>query len=120
MNPTNNQAHGLDAAIAAACRYYGLTPEQLLHGGRLKPLADARAVTMWLLREFGASYPAAGKALGGLHHTTVMWGVARVNTTPRLLEQARDIMAKVEREQNAAAVRSEASLQEPPGMMAVR
>jgi hypothetical protein len=131
MDPTHNQAlmtfcalfqaHGLDAAVAgiarvrkpparalspwvrAACQYYGLTPQQLLHGGRVKPLAEAREVTMWLLREVGASYPAAGKALGGLHHTTVMWGVARVNKTPRLLEQARDIMAKVEREQNTSA-----------------
>jgi chromosomal replication initiation ATPase DnaA len=50
---------------------------------------------MWLLREFGASYPEAGKAMGGVHHTTVMHGVARVAKTPRLLEQAREIMGRV-------------------------
>ena len=141
MNPTHNQAlltfcalfqaHGLDAAVAgiararnpparalspwvrAACRYYGLTPQQLLHGGRVRCLADARAVTMWLLREFGASYPEAGKALGGLHHTTVMVGVGKVNRKPHLMEQAMAIMAQVEREQKAVVEAWDSSTTKP-------
>jgi hypothetical protein len=123
MDPTHNQAlqtfcalfaaHGLDAAVAgiantrkpparacspwvlAACQYYNLTPQQLLHGGKVRFLADARAVTMWLVREFGASFPEVGKALGGLHHTTVMHGVARVGKTPRLMAEAREILVRV-------------------------
>ena len=125
MDPTHNQAlktfcalfaaHGLDAAVAgianprkpparacspwvrAACDYYHLTPKQLLHGGRVRFLADARAVAMWLVREFGASYPEVGKALGGLHHTTAIHAVNRVCATPRLLDDARVILARVER-----------------------
>jgi chromosomal replication initiation ATPase DnaA len=126
-NPTHSQAmakfcstyasHGLDAAVAAiamarkpparaispwvraACEHYHLTPAQLLQGGRVKYLADARAVTMWLLRYSGASYPAAGEALGGRHHTTVMVGVKKVDAKPELLEQAMRILDKMEREE---------------------
>jgi chromosomal replication initiator protein len=104
--------HGLDAAIDSVshrqppapacspflrrvCEALEVTPQQLLHGGRCKSLANARHIAMWVCREAtGASYPEIGKALGGMHHTSVMHGVRRVESTPRLLEQARAILAR--------------------------
>ena len=48
-----------------------------------------------MIREFGASYPAIGQALGGLNHTTVMAGVKKVNANPQLLEEARSILEMI-------------------------
>ena len=50
-------------------------------GGR--QIAEARHVTMWLLRQHGMTYPAIGAQLGR-DHSTVMYGVAKVDESERL------------------------------------
>jgi chromosomal replication initiation ATPase DnaA len=58
---------------------------------------------MWVARDAtGASYPSIGEAMGGMHHTSVLHGVRRVEATPRLLAQARDILGRVGAERTAA------------------
>ena len=106
-------AYGLDAAVAgiahtqnppksvysplidAVCSHHGIERKKLIRGGKCRPLANARAEAMWMIREFGASYPAIGQALGGLNHTTVMAGVKKVNANPQLLEEARSILEMI-------------------------
>ena len=73
----------------------GVTPKQLLQGGRCPKLADARHIAAWVLLDVtGATYAAVGEALGGMHHTTIMYARRRVQGTPRLLAEATRIKAK--------------------------
>jgi hypothetical protein len=81
--------------IRAVCESYRLKPAQLLRdGGRIPARADARHVAIWLLRHAGSSYPAIGEAMGGMHHTSCISAVNRVNRTERLLAQAKYILSE--------------------------
>jgi chromosomal replication initiation ATPase DnaA len=130
VNPTRNQAlqtfiavyrcDGLEAAVDAVrrkpparacapfirwtCEHYNLTPQQLLRGGRVPFLADARHVAMYVARVATcASYPIIGQAMGGMDHSSIIHGVARVEKTPRLLAQAMAILDRVQRGQEERA-----------------
>lgn len=70
------------------------TPEELVGSRRTKPIADARHVAMYLLREdSGLSLPQIGALFGGRDHTTVAHGVAKITEEMRRDEQLRALMA---------------------------
>lgn len=80
--------------IEAAAQDFNLSPADLLYGGSKKRLhVDARHVAMYLLRERGLSLPAAGRAMGGMDHTTVLHAIRRVQADPELRLRA-DSLAK--------------------------
>jgi chromosomal replication initiator protein len=65
--------------VQIVAEFYGLDPTDLLGRGRTAPVAFARHVTMYLLREEnGLSLPAIGDQLGGRDHTTVRHGVEKI------------------------------------------
>ena len=93
----NPPARACSPFLRQVCECLGVTPAQLLRGGRAPRFADARHVAAWVCREAtGASYPEIGKSLGGFHHTSVLHGVRRVERTPELLAKAREILAAVQ------------------------
>ena len=65
--------------VQIVAEYYGLLAADLLGRGRTAPVAFARHVVMYLLREEnGLSLPAIGDQLGGRDHTTVRHGVEKI------------------------------------------
>jgi chromosomal replication initiator protein len=67
--------------IHLVAQHYGLTVADLTGRSRTAPIAHARQVTMYLLREESAlSLPAIGDHLGGRDHTTVRHGVEKIHT----------------------------------------
>lgn len=60
--------------------FYGLTMEDLRSDTRKRDVARPRQVAMFLMRELcpHLSLPAIGRLLGGRDHTTILWGVRRV------------------------------------------
>lgn len=60
--------------------FYGLTMEDLCGEIRTRDIARPRQVAMFLMRELcpHLSLPAIGRLLGGRDHTTVLWGVRRI------------------------------------------
>ena len=59
--------------------HFNLTPDDLLGSVRSQPIAHARQVAMYLLREEnGLSYAQIGRELGGRDHSTVRYGASRV------------------------------------------
>ncbi len=59
--------------------YFRLQAEDLTGRKRTKDIANARQITMYLLREEnGLSLPAIGEQLGGRDHSTVRYGVEQV------------------------------------------
>jgi chromosomal replication initiation ATPase DnaA len=61
--------------INEAARVMGVEPAALLVPDRRQPLVRARALVVWLLRALPSrpmSYPAIGRVLGGLDHSTVI------------------------------------------------
>ena len=70
---------------------FPVTVKELLApiGGR--QVAEARHVAMWLLRHHGMPYAAIGAQLGGRDHSTIMYGVAKVDESERLRGIAVDI-----------------------------
>ena len=82
--------------LRRVCEKLDVTPAQLLYGGRSKRLAEIRHIAMWVCREAtGVSYPQIGKAFGGMDHSSVIHGVQRVQKTPRLLEEGRNILEAI-------------------------
>jgi chromosomal replication initiator protein len=62
----------------AACRRFGLTPEELLSSSRAARISWPRQLAMYLARELTAeSLPAIGRQFGGRDHTTVMYAHRR-------------------------------------------
>ena len=63
-------------------------------GDGSKDRAQARFKAMYLLRDVGRSYQWIGREMGGLHHTTVMNGVARHEQKLRDVSTARPIITQ--------------------------
>lgn len=65
--------------VEIVAEFYGLGTIDLLGRGRTAPVAFARHVAMYLMREEnGLSLPAIGDQLGGRDHTTVRHGVEKI------------------------------------------
>jgi chromosomal replication initiator protein len=62
----------------AACRRFGLTPDELLSPSRAARISWPRQLAMYLARELTTeSLPAIGRQFGGRDHTTVMYAHRR-------------------------------------------
>ncbi|MEZ4640817.1 MAG: helix-turn-helix domain-containing protein [Caldilineaceae bacterium] len=69
------------SVVALVADYFRLTVDDLTGRTRTKEVAYARQVAMYLLREEnGLSLPAIGGLLGGRDHSTVRYGVEKVET----------------------------------------
>ncbi len=76
--------------IEIVADYYSLTAADLTGRSRTAPVAAARHIAMYLLREEnGLSLPAIGDQLGGRDHTTVRHGVEKVTLDLEQQEQLR-------------------------------
>ena len=76
--------------IEIVADYYNLTAADLTGRSRTAPVAAARHIAMYLLREEnGLSLPAIGDQLGGRDHTTVRHGVEKVTLDLEQQEQLR-------------------------------
>ena len=76
--------------IEIVAEYYSLTAGDLTGRSRTAPVAFARHIVMYLLREEnGLSLPAIGDQLGGRDHTTVRHGVEKVTLDLEQQEQLR-------------------------------
>ncbi len=65
--------------IETVCEFYRVKPTQLKGPKRDASLVRARQVTMYLLKhELGLTYAEIGNLLGGRDHTTIMYGVEKM------------------------------------------
>lgn len=68
-----------DEFIKNLCAFYRIKPTQIKSAKRDASLVRVRHIAMYLLRkEFGLPFVEIGNMLGGRDHTTVMYGVDRV------------------------------------------
>ena len=83
---------------------HGLTRADLLGPCRLKKVAHARQLAMWIARTLlGTSYPQIGKAFGNRDHSTAMYAVKAVAS-----RAASEYHADAPRVQKILALREEA------------
>lgn len=80
-----------DSLIALVAEAFHVTPA-MIHGTSRR-YARPRHVVMWLLRDAGMSLPAIGATLGR-DHTSVLYGVRRVERDGELLAVARGLVEK--------------------------
>jgi len=70
---------GVRDIIAAAVLHFRLTKSDFLSKSRRRELARARQVVMFVAREITpASLPMIGRELGGLDHTSVLFGARKI------------------------------------------
>lgn len=68
-----------DEIIKEVCSYYNLKPTIVRGPKRSAPLVRARQIIMYLLKqELGLTFVEIGNLLGGRDHTTVIYGVEKV------------------------------------------
>jgi chromosomal replication initiator protein len=89
----------IDQIIEVVADFYGVPAEALRGPRRNKELVYPRQVAMYLAREeTGASLPQIGEAFGGRDHTTVLYGIEKVQSELEHNERLRrEIMAIRER-----------------------
>ncbi|MFN3929627.1 MAG: chromosomal replication initiator protein DnaA, partial [Thermoflexus sp.] len=89
----------IDRIIEVVADFYGVPAEALRGPRRNKELVYPRQVAMYLAREeTGASLPQIGEAFGGRDHTTVLYGIEKVQSELEHNERLRrEIMALRER-----------------------
>jgi len=76
-----------DELIKNLCAYYRIKPTQIKSAKRDASLVKPRQVAMYILRkEFGLSFVEIGNILGGRDHTTIMYGVDKMENL--LIEKA--------------------------------
>lgn len=81
--------------VNVVCASYGIAQDQLFSKSRVH--ADARHVVMWLVGETRVSLPKNGKVLRGMHHTSCLHGIRRVQKTEHLLARAGQLLATCKR-----------------------
>jgi chromosomal replication initiator protein len=71
--------------INEVSRYYGITPDELIHGDRHRAFADPRHVAAYCLHvRLGLCYSTIGRMLGGKCHATIIYAVNKVGSWVRL------------------------------------
>jgi chromosomal replication initiator protein len=89
----------VEQVIQAVSTFYHVQAKELTGRGRRKEIVRPRHVAMYLARhETEASLPEIGTALGGRDHTTVMYGVQKIEG---LIEQDSTLRREI------AAIRKE-------------
>lgn len=88
----------VSAAIEAAARTFGTTPEALRGPDRDRPVAEARAVAMTAARMTGMSLPKIAAEFDR-HHTAVLQAVRRVEQIPPMRELAERIARDLPRDE---------------------
>lgn len=110
---TRLSGHDVMRAVAA---HYGLSAEDLSGSCRQRHVARPRQVAMYAMRHLcpHLSTPVIGRILGGLNHTTVLYGasnIARlVESDPDVREEVRDalqVVAALDRSHSATAPSAE-------------
>ena len=65
--------------VRSVCEFYGVKPTQLKGPKRDAGIVKARQITMYLLKEqLGLTFVDIGNLLGGRDHTTIMYGVEKI------------------------------------------
>lgn len=73
----------VERVLEATATIYGMEVRDLRSKSNRICIVRPRQVAMAALRSLGMSYPMIGKALGGKHHTTALYGVERVDRERR-------------------------------------
>lgn len=81
--------------LAAVCRHFDLSADQLTGPSRSRDITYARHITMYLLRQ---QHPLAeiGRLLGNRDHSTVLSGCRRIEHEQSSLAQTRDDLAEIQ------------------------
>ena len=75
------QTISVAAIQTAVCNHFAVRRIDLLSRRRSRRIARPRQAAMWLCRHLTAcSFPEIGRSLGNRDHTTVMHGVAMIDT----------------------------------------
>jgi chromosomal replication initiator protein len=78
--------------LEAVATSEGIGVEDLVGQNRSAKIAIPRQIAMYLLREINEiSFPQIGELLGGRDHTTVMYGIKRVDDNEKLRSRAKKI-----------------------------
>ncbi|MCL4263846.1 MAG: chromosomal replication initiator protein DnaA [Anaerolineae bacterium] len=88
----------LDLVVAAVCRYFGVTTDEMVGASRKRTVAYPRQMAMYLARtETDASLPIIGDKLGNRDHTTILYGyekiAAMIEVDPTVRRDCMDIRA---------------------------
>jgi chromosomal replication initiator protein len=95
-SPAARRARSISEIQAAACEYFGVSPEELLSSTRIARVAWPRQLAMYLARELTAeSLPAIGRHFGGRDHTTVLHAWRRTSARIATDDDARKAVEKV-------------------------
>jgi chromosomal replication initiator protein len=80
-SPSPSSPPSSDAIITGVATYFSISPSSLSGPSRAKPIAEARHIAMYLLREDAQlSLKAIGRLLGNRDHSTVIHGCRKVST----------------------------------------
>ena len=81
--------------MTLVCQEFGISQDQLLVHLRKAPVVKARQVLMYLLyNDTSLSYPEIGQFLGGRDHTTVMYGVGKIDS---IVETNQTVKLRIEK-----------------------
>jgi chromosomal replication initiator protein len=85
----------VEKIVKIVCDYFNIMPEHLLGPRRSKELVGPRQITMYLLRhEMNMSFPKIGKELNKKDHTTIMYGVEKIEKeTTKNIELQKELSA---------------------------
>jgi chromosomal replication initiator protein len=78
--------------LEAVASYEGIAVGDLIGQNRSAKIAVPRQIAMYLLREINdISFPQIGELLGGRDHTTVMYGIKKIDDDEKLRSRAKKI-----------------------------
>lgn len=86
-----------DKILASVAAEYGVTPQEIIHGGRSRRFSDPRAVCQYLMRELGWTYHRIAELFDHINHSTATKNCQKVEHTPKLLAMASKIQRRHDR-----------------------
>ena len=75
----NDRKVTMDQIIKRTCEYYNIRQSDMMSANRARAIARPRQVAMYLCKKLTTrSFPEIGRKFGGRDHTTVMYGVKKI------------------------------------------
>lgn len=97
FTPSEKDKMDISDVIAGVANYYGLTRQQLVSKTRIKNIATARHIAMYLCRKnIDASYLKIGEEFGGRDHSTVLAACEKIDKLVKTDESYRRAVKEIE------------------------
>lgn len=101
ISPNEKKVITPDYIINTVAEHFDITPEDIKGDKRSNKIAHPRQIAMYLCREMtGMNLQSIGQIMGGKDHTTIMYGIRKIETSVKTSDEVRNTIQLLKKKIN--------------------